>query len=147
MTDGRHCTQGSVARLAIAAALSMLAIASRGDSRVFVHRIALVFESGSTEMPAGAAAVLRSLVDDTRRECVEISPITIAVEEVVTLPLGKTSAGDTARTQRVAAMLRELSPPTVQLVQGSVSTESVRARRFGLKPNQVVVELTCLPAR
>jgi hypothetical protein len=133
--------------LAIALALSLPAATSWADGRIFVHRVALVFEPGSSALPAGGAAVLQSIVDDTGRECGGTTFASIAVEEVVALPLGKTTAGATQRTRQVAAVLRDLSSAALQPVEGSVAAQAARALRLGLKPDQVVVELTCPVAR
>ena len=133
--------------LAIVLAVSLFAAASWGDARLFVHRVALVFEPGSSALPAGGAAVLQSIVDDTRRECGATTFASIAIEEVVTLPLGRTSAGPTQRTHQVAEALRDLSSAALQPLEGSIAAQGARAQRLGLKPDQVVVELSCPVAR
>ena len=105
----------------------------------------MIFEPDSSQMPPNGAIVLKSMLDDAKRECLDEARAAVVVEEVRALPLGKTSAGPTSRTQQVAAALRELSSTGLRPYEGSLSPDSERARRLGLKLNQVLVELTCAP--
>jgi hypothetical protein len=127
-------------RVAIGCALSFLALGCGAAPLTYVHRMAVAFEPGSSDLPSGSAEALSSLVDDAKNKCAKGGPIAIEVIEVVTLPLGKVTAGPTARTQRVAQVLRDLHP-----YESSLSSASDRARRLHLGLNQVGVELSCQP--
>jgi hypothetical protein len=133
-------------RLVLTFALSTLALASVGQSASYVHRVAIVFEAGSSQIPPNGAAALQSIVDDSKRECLKGASVVLTVGEVAALPLGKTIGRPTQRTRQVAATLRDLSAAALQPYEDSFSPDSDRARRLGLKLDQVLVELTCPPA-
>ena len=133
-------------RLSLALASLTFALGAAAASPVYIHRLALVFDPGSSELPPQALAVLTSLVEEAREKCGEGSVATIEVNELVQLPLGRVSAGPTLRTTKVAATLREVSKSALQPYEAALAPASNRVRILGLKENQVGVELSC-PAR
>jgi hypothetical protein len=133
-------------RRSLVALVSLVfALACWSQPRLFVHRVAMNFAPGSSQMPAEGAAVLESMVSDATRECSQPAYANIVVEEVRLLPLGKTTSGPTPRTQQVAAALRRASQTSLAPYEGSLSPDGDRARQLGLKVDQVLVELTCPP--
>jgi hypothetical protein len=135
----------SFGRSLVALLLALFALACWSGTRVFVHRVAIEFEAGSSQLPPNGAAVLKSMLDDARQECLEPANASVVVEEVAALPLGKASSGPTTRTRLVAAALRSASGNSLTPFEGSVSPDGQRAHRLGLKLNQVLVELSCPP--
>ena len=132
-------------RARLALALMVLSAACWSQPRLFVHRVAMNFAPQSSQMPAEGAAVLAAMLDDAKRECAQPAFANVVVEEVRLLPLGKTTSGPTPRTREVAAALRRASEAGLAPYEGSVSPDGERARRLGLKVDQVLVELTCAP--
>lgn len=132
-------------RLLVALLLALFALACWSGTRVFVHRVAIEFEAGSSQLPPDGAAALKSMLDDAQHECLEPANASVVVEEVAALPLGKSNSGPTSRTRQVAAALRSASDTALTPFEGSVSPDDQRARRLGLKLNQVLVELSCPP--
>lgn len=135
-----------ISRFLVAFAALALELMCFGQSASYVHRVAIVFEPGSSQIPPNGVTALRAIVDDSKRECLHTTSAVVTIEEVAPLPLGKMIAGPTKRTQQVAATLRDLSSATLRPYEASVSPDSDRARRLGLKGDQVLVELVCPPA-
>jgi len=132
-------------RSLVALTLLAFALCCRSESRAYIHVVAIIFAAESSEMPPNASAVLKSMLDDAQRECANREYAAVVVEEVRALPLGRINSGPTSRTQQVAAAVRELSDMTLRPYEGSLSPDSEKARRLGLKVNQVLVELNCPP--
>jgi hypothetical protein len=132
-------------KIGLALLLLAFALCCRSESREYIHVVAMIFEAESSQMPPNGSAALKSMLDDARRECLNHEYAAVVVEEVRALPLGRINSGPTSRTQQVAAVVREMSNMALRPYEGSLSPDSERARRLGLKVNQVLVELNCRP--
>jgi hypothetical protein len=142
------CSCGQLLKLLRAlglCALAAIALTCPAATIVYAHRVAISFAPQSSELPEGSSAVLYSLVDEAASKCAEGAAVTVEVNEVVLLPLGKISSAPTTRTNKVAASLRELSKGTLVPYEASLSPQSDRARRLGLHQGDVGIELACPP--